>query len=58
MLLIISKLKLFFSLFKLGFSIEPNVFGYGLVLSHFSAIVVGDLCKAIFPITIYPILSK
>lgn len=58
MLLIINELKFVVSLFKLGSSIEPNVFGYGLVLSHFSAIVVGDLCKAIFPITIYPILSK
>lgn len=27
---------------KLGFSISPNVFGYGLVIPHFGTIVVGD----------------
>lgn len=27
---------------KLGFSISPNVFGYGLVIPHYGTIVVGD----------------
>ena len=27
---------------KLGFSIAPNVFGYGLVIPHYGTIVVGD----------------
>ena len=27
---------------KLGFSIKPDVFGYGLLLPHYGTIVVGD----------------
>jgi len=30
---------------KLGFSISPNVFGYGLVIPHYGTIVVGETNK-------------
>lgn len=38
---LVSKIKLKYLGIKLGFSIEPNVFGYGLVLPHYGTIVVG-----------------
>lgn len=40
-LLIINKIKFRRISEKLGFSIGPNVFGYGLVIPHYGTIVVG-----------------
>lgn len=41
-LLLINKIRFKKLSLKLGFSIGPNVFGYGLVIPHWGTIVVGD----------------
>lgn len=40
-LLVINKIKFRRLSVKLGFSITPGVFGYGLILPHYGTIVVG-----------------